>query len=69
MSETYYFAQSLTTTETAALPKMTEQSQEAIKALESYSAVVIPTQTEIIGGQENIFGDTLDIMGNNDTTE
>lgn len=69
MSETYYFAQALTTTETAALPKMTEQSQEAIKALESYNAVVIPTQTEIIGGQENIFGNTLNIMGNDEATE
>lgn len=63
MSETYYFSQSLTTTETAALPKMSAASEEVIRALESYNAVVIPTQTEIIGGQENIFGDTLDIMG------
>ncbi|MBP7875715.1 hypothetical protein KA012_01840 [Candidatus Woesebacteria bacterium] len=65
VSETYYFTQSLTTSETAALPQMNEKSQEAIRALESYNAVVIPTQSEIIGGTENIFGDTLDIMSGN----
>jgi len=63
MSETYYFTQALSTTEGAQLPKMSEESQKAIEALETYDAIVIPTQSEIIGGQENIFGDTLDIIG------
>lgn len=63
MSETYYFAQPLTITDGAPLPRMSDTSQEAIAALESYRAIVIPTQSEIIGGQENIFGDTLNILG------
>jgi len=63
MSETYYFNQPLTTSELAALPKMSALSEEAIRAIESYNAVVIPEQTEIIGGQDNLFGDTLDILG------
>lgn len=62
-SETYYFIQPITTSESAALPQMSEESQEAIRALESYNAVVVPTQTEVIGGQENLFGDTVDIVG------
>lgn len=69
MSETYYFIQPITTTEGAALPEMSDESREAIQALESYNAVVVPTQSEIIGGQENIFGETLDIMGSERTPE
>lgn len=67
MSETYYFAQTLSTTDGARLPEMSEKSKEAIAALESYRAIVIPTQTEIIGGQENIFGNTLNIFGDRTT--
>lgn len=65
MSETYYFTQPVAATETSVLPRIDAKSEEAITALESYNAVVIPEQTEIMGGQENIFGDTLDIMGTN----
>ena len=68
MSETYYFAGSLSTSELASLPKMSTLSEEAIRSLESYNAVVIPEQTEIIGGQDNLFGDTLDILGTSSRT-
>lgn len=61
-SETYYFAKSVATKESTSLPKMSADAEKILQALQQYAPITIPTQSTIIGGEDDPFGETLDLL-------
>ncbi len=61
-SETYFFVGSVTTGQSTALPRLTDEAELVLQALDQYDPVVVNTGTEIMGGNEEPFGETLDLF-------
>ena len=57
ITQTYFFARSVTTTVEEPLPKVNSRQQAVIDQLRHFEAIVLPLQTEIQGGGlEDLFG-------------
>lgn len=69
-SETYFFAGSVATGQSTSLPRLTNDAEQVLMALEQYAPVVVNTGTEIMGGNEEPFGETIDLFnGESSSTE
>lgn len=62
-SETYFFIGSVASGESDALPRLSAEAEQILVALEQYAPVVVERGTEILGGNEQPFGETLDLFG------
>lgn len=62
-SETYFFTGSVTSGESDALPRLSAEAEKILLALQQYAPVVVERGTEIMGGNELPFGETLDLFG------
>lgn len=68
-SETYFYAKSVVSGESTQLPKMTAQAEQVLKELRQYAPITVPIQTQIIGGETQPFGETVDLIGRSQEAE
>lgn len=61
-SETYFFMGSVSSSESDALPRLTSEAEEVLKALKEYAPVVVERGETIEGGNAEPFGKTIDLF-------